>query len=49
MYLLDCEHRPDALKVGIGPGSICTTRQVTGHGIPQITAIFEGKSTKVNL
>lgn len=41
MYLLDSEYRPDALKVGIGPGSICTTRQVTGHGIPQITAIFE--------
>jgi len=41
MYLLDGEARPDSLKVGIGPGSICTTRQVTGHGIPQITAIFE--------
>lgn len=26
MYLLDSEYRPDALKVGIGPGSICTTR-----------------------
>ena len=32
---------PDALKVGIGPGSICTTRRVTGHGVPQLTAIFE--------
>jgi IMP dehydrogenase len=31
----------DALKVGIGPGSICTTRVVTGVGVPQITAIFE--------
>jgi len=40
-YLLDGDHKPDALKVGIGPGSICTTRQVTGHGIPQVTAIFE--------
>lgn len=40
-YLLDGEGKPDALKVGIGPGSICTTRQVTGHGIPQVTAIFE--------
>ncbi|MCG3137322.1 MAG: Inosine-5'-monophosphate dehydrogenase [Phycisphaerae bacterium] len=30
----------DALKVGIGPGSICTTRVVTGVGVPQITAIF---------
>jgi IMP dehydrogenase len=29
----------DAIKVGIGPGSICTTRVVTGAGIPQITAI----------
>nr|QBK87533.1 MAG: uncharacterized protein LCMAC201_04440 [Marseillevirus LCMAC201] len=32
---------PDALKVGIGPGSICTTRRVTGHGVPQLTATFE--------
>lgn len=31
----------DALKVGIGPGSICTTRVVTGIGVPQITAIFD--------
>ncbi|WP_424952343.1 IMP dehydrogenase [Deinococcus sp.] len=31
----------DAVKVGIGPGSICTTRVVTGVGVPQITAIFE--------
>ncbi len=30
----------DAIKVGIGPGSICTTRIVSGVGIPQITAIF---------
>src|ERR1044071_7595483 len=29
----------DAIKVGIGPGSICTTRVVTGSGVPQITAI----------
>jgi IMP dehydrogenase len=29
------------LKVGIGPGSICTTRVVTGAGVPQITAILE--------
>jgi IMP dehydrogenase len=41
MYLLDAQHKPDALKVGIGPGSICTTRSVTGHGIPQVTAIYE--------
>ncbi|HKY15168.1 MAG TPA: IMP dehydrogenase [Microthrixaceae bacterium] len=31
----------DAVKVGIGPGSICTTRVVTGIGVPQITAVFE--------
>src|SRR3984957_3024823 len=31
----------DAIKVGIGPGSICTTRVVTGAGVPQITAIIE--------
>ena len=31
----------DAVKVGIGPGSICTTRVVTGAGVPQITAISE--------
>ena len=31
----------DAVKVGIGPGSICTTRVVTGAGVPQITAILE--------
>jgi len=31
----------DAIKVGIGPGSICTTRVVTGAGVPQITAVIE--------
>ena len=31
----------DAIKVGIGPGSICTTRMVTGAGMPQITAVME--------
>ena len=34
----------DAIKVGIGPGSICTTRMVTGAGMPQITAISEALS-----
>lgn len=31
----------DALKVGIGPGSICTTRVIAGVGVPQLTAIYE--------
>jgi len=31
----------DGVKVGVGPGSICTTRVVTGVGVPQVTAIFE--------
>jgi IMP dehydrogenase len=33
------DHGADAVKVGIGPGSICTTRVVAGVGIPQVTAI----------
>jgi len=38
----------DAVKVGVGPGSICTTRVVTGAGIPQITAITDVyKVTKI--
>ncbi|MDR2620860.1 MAG: IMP dehydrogenase [Propionibacteriaceae bacterium] len=36
-----CEVGADAIKVGIGPGSICTTRVVAGVGVPQITAIYE--------
>lgn len=35
----------DAVKVGIGPGSICTTRIVSGVGVPQITAIFNAIKT----
>jgi IMP dehydrogenase len=31
----------DAVKVGVGPGSICTTRVVTGVGVPQVTAVHE--------
>src|SRR5213076_3023323 len=31
----------DAVKIGVGPGSICTTRVVAGVGVPQITAIYE--------
>ncbi|MHC1695424.1 MAG: IMP dehydrogenase [Eubacteriales bacterium] len=36
-----CEAGADAVKVGIGPGSICTTRVVAGIGVPQITAIYD--------
>lgn len=35
----------DAVKVGIGPGSICTTRIISGVGVPQITAIFNAMKT----
>jgi len=36
-----CIAGADIIKVGIGPGSHCTTRIVTGHGIPQLTAILD--------
>ncbi len=35
------DHGADAVKIGIGPGSICTTRIVAGVGVPQLTAIIE--------
>jgi IMP dehydrogenase len=35
------ERGADAVKVGVGPGSICTTRVVTGVGVPQLTAILD--------
>lgn len=35
----------DVVKVGIGPGSICTTRVVAGTGVPQVTAIIEAATT----
>ena len=38
-YLVDAG--ADAVKVGIGPGSICTTRVIAGVGVPQLTAIYE--------
>ena len=38
----------DIIKVGIGPGSICTTRMVAGIGVPQITAIMEVKEALKN-
>ena len=38
----------DILKVGIGPGSICTTRMIAGIGVPQITAVIEVKKILKN-
>ncbi len=38
----------DAVKIGIGPGSICTTRVVAGTGVPQITAVLEAVSALKN-
>jgi IMP dehydrogenase len=35
------ERGVDAVKVGVGPGSICTTRVVTGIGVPQLTAVID--------
>ncbi len=39
----------DAIKVGIGPGSICTTRIISGVGVPQITAIYEAAKTMATM
>ncbi len=36
-----CDKGVDAIKVGMGPGSICTTRVISGAGVPQITAVFD--------
>lgn len=36
-----CVAGADAVRVGVGPGSICTTRVVAGIGVPQLTAVFE--------
>lgn len=38
----------DAVKVGIGPGSICTTRVVAGIGVPQVSAIMDCYSVAKN-
>ena len=35
------EHGADAVKVGIGPGSICTTRLIAGVGVPQVSAVYD--------
>ncbi|MCY1716373.1 IMP dehydrogenase [Microbacterium sp. SL62] len=37
----------DAVKVGVGPGSICTTRVVAGVGVPQVTAIYEAAKAAI--
>ncbi|MFA7315153.1 MAG: IMP dehydrogenase [Candidatus Magasanikbacteria bacterium] len=46
-----CEAGVDAVKVGVGPGSICITRIVTGCGMPQLTAVMEvaGVAKKYNI
>jgi IMP dehydrogenase len=38
----------DAVKVGVGPGSICTTRVVAGVGVPQVTAVYEAAQALVD-
>ena len=35
------------MKVGIGPGSICTTRIIAGVGVPQLSAIYDGGQRRV--
>jgi IMP dehydrogenase len=39
MFLFDAG--ADTIKVGVGPGAVCTTRSVTGHGVPQLQALFD--------
>jgi IMP dehydrogenase len=43
------EHGADGVKVGIGPGSICTTRIVAGGGVPQVSAIQDALSGAVDV
>jgi IMP dehydrogenase len=43
------KHGADAIKVGMGPGAICTTRVVAGAGVPQITAIMECSAVAAKL
>ena len=42
-----CEAGADAIKVGVGPGGVCTTRLVAGVGVPQLTAIFSASDVPV--
>lgn len=42
------DHGADGLKVGVGPGSICTTRIVAGVGVPQLTAIMNAASVALD-
>ena len=42
-----CEAGADAIKVGVGPGGVCTTRLVAGVGVPQLTAIFSASGIPV--
>ncbi|GAA1342451.1 IMP dehydrogenase [Arthrobacter roseus] len=42
-----CDAGADGIKVGVGPGSICTTRVVAGVGVPQITAIYESAKAAI--
>lgn len=44
-----CEAGADAIKVGIGPGSICTTRVVAGIGVPQVTAVYDAACAAAEL
>lgn len=39
----------DAIKVGVGPGGVCTTRQVTGVGVPQLTALLDVSQTGIDV
>ena len=43
------DHGADVVKVGVGPGSICTTRVVTGVGMPQLTAVMEASRAAVEV
>jgi IMP dehydrogenase len=43
------DHGADIVKVGVGPGSICTTRVVTGVGVPQLTAVLEAAQVAAEL